>query len=104
MHFFGEETTLPAGPASLAERTDSALIPVAVYFKDGDGHILNVGDEIILPEAETRSEKVESAMQQVAVAFEEMIRRSPEQWHLFQPNWPSDREPSDHEPDDRRKP
>jgi KDO2-lipid IV(A) lauroyltransferase len=30
--------------------------------------------------------------QDMAHALEELIRLAPEQWHLFQPNWPSDRE------------
>ncbi len=30
--------------------------------------------------------------QALAVEFEELIRAAPEQWHLLQPNWPSDRE------------
>jgi len=28
--------------------------------------------------------------QELARRFEELIRAAPEQWHLMQPNWPSD--------------
>jgi len=28
----------------------------------------------------------------MALSLEGLIRLAPEQWHLFQPNWPSDRE------------
>ena len=28
--------------------------------------------------------------QDLARALEDLIRRAPEQWHLLQPNWPSD--------------
>ncbi|MTA40097.1 MAG: hypothetical protein F2560_03555 [Actinobacteria bacterium] len=28
--------------------------------------------------------------QAIAHELEELIRRAPEQWHMFQPNWPSD--------------
>src|SRR6478672_10222913 len=38
VEFFGERTTLPAGPATLALRTGAALLPVAVYFTEGRGH------------------------------------------------------------------
>jgi hypothetical protein len=31
--------------------------------------------------------------QEIAVHFEGFVRRAPEQWHLFQPNWPSERPP-----------
>jgi len=30
--------------------------------------------------------------QDIAHRFEELIRAHPEQWHVMQPNWPSDRE------------
>jgi phosphatidylinositol dimannoside acyltransferase len=30
--------------------------------------------------------------QDLATAFELLISDAPEQWHLFQPNWPSDYE------------
>jgi KDO2-lipid IV(A) lauroyltransferase len=29
--------------------------------------------------------------QALAHEFEDLIRAAPEQWHLLQPNWPSDR-------------
>jgi KDO2-lipid IV(A) lauroyltransferase len=28
---------------------------------------------------------------QIAKGLEQLIRKAPEQWHLLQPNWPSDR-------------
>lgn len=88
--FFGEMTTMPAGPTVLAELTDSALIPVAVYFKEGAGYRIEVGDTIVIPDAETRSERIALGVQLVADVLEAQIRKEPSQWHLFQPNWPSD--------------
>jgi len=29
--------------------------------------------------------------QELVSEIEALIRRAPDQWHLFQPNWPSDR-------------
>ncbi|MEN8040832.1 MAG: phosphatidylinositol mannoside acyltransferase [Actinomycetota bacterium] len=92
VEFFGEQTTVPAGPTALAELTDSALIPVAVYFKDGAGYRIEVGETIEIPPADTRAERIRLGSQLVAAALEAQIRKQPSQWHLFQPNWPSDRE------------
>ena len=41
---------------------------------------------------EDRQERIRLATQELAAVFEEIVRREPAQWHLFQPNWPSDRE------------
>lgn len=84
VEFFGERTTLPAGPATLASRLGVPLMPTAVYFK-GDGHHAVVRPPLALtgdPQADTQA---------LAHELEDLIRAAPEQWHLFQPNWPSDR-------------
>jgi KDO2-lipid IV(A) lauroyltransferase len=33
---------------------------------------------------------VAAGTQKLATELESLIRRAPEQWHMFQPNWPSD--------------
>ena len=33
---------------------------------------------------------VQRVTQDLAHSLEELVRRAPEQWHLMQPNWPSD--------------
>jgi KDO2-lipid IV(A) lauroyltransferase len=91
VEFFGEKTTLPPGPATLAIRNDAPLFPVASYFK-GEGHHVVVRPAIPVPEEGTRSEKVRAMTQTLAHEFEGLIREAPDQWHLLVPNWPSDRE------------
>lgn len=94
VEFFGERTTMPAGPAALAERTGAALLPVGAYFRKGRGHTLEVEPPIPVPDLDTKEARVAWMTQELADAFEVLIRKAPEQWHLFQPNWPSDRESS----------
>ncbi|MDG2026213.1 MAG: phosphatidylinositol mannoside acyltransferase [Acidimicrobiales bacterium] len=89
VEFFGERTTLPAGPASLALRTGSPLLPTAVYWKDGSrwGHVMPAVD------TERRGKlraDIARVTQDLAYAFEHLISAAPEQWHMLQPNWPSD--------------
>ncbi len=95
VEFFGERTTIPAGPVALADLTDAALIPVAVYFQDGPGYRIVVRDALELPGGDNRSDRVAKGAQALAHVLEEMIREAPAQWHLFQPNWPSDRSGED---------
>ncbi|HVC71308.1 MAG TPA: phosphatidylinositol mannoside acyltransferase [Acidimicrobiales bacterium] len=91
VEFFGERTTLPAGPATLALRTGAVLLPTAVYGGPGRDH----SAVIMAPVATGRTGRLRADVtrvtQQVAHDLEQLIRRAPDQWYLFQPNWPSDR-------------
>lgn len=91
VEFFGEATTLPAGPAALAERTGAVLLPVGTYFGEGGRFDFVVEPPLEVAAGETREERVAGTAQALATAFERIVRRAPEQWHLLQPNWPSDR-------------
>ena len=89
VEFFGEKTTLPAGPAVLALRTGSPLIPSAVYWRDNTRHAVST------PPLDTRRhgklrQDVARVTQDLARDFEYLISLAPEQWHMLSPNWPSD--------------
>ena len=92
VEFFGERTTLPAGPATLALRAGAPVLPTAVYFA-GPGHHAVVRPPIALDRAGRLRDDVTRLTQALAHELEGLIRAAPEQWHLFQPNWPSDRQP-----------
>jgi phosphatidylinositol dimannoside acyltransferase len=88
--FFGERTTFPAGPATLSLRTGAVILPNAV-FQEGD-----FAHGIIRPPLHfERSSKLRadiSALTQLLVSeLETLIRLAPEQWHVLQPVWPTDR-------------
>ncbi len=93
--FFGEETTMPPGPVALALRSGSPLLVVGSYFKKGRGHRYVISDPLRLPEEGTKEERLAAGVQMLAAALEDKIRLAPEDWHLFVPNWPSDREESE---------
>ena len=92
--FFGEPTTMPSGPATLALRTGAAILPCAVYFEGRRGHHGVVRPPVPLERSGRFRDGVAATTQRLAREFEILIRRAPEQWHLLQPNWPSDRDPS----------
>ena len=99
--FFGERTRLPAGPALLALRTGAPLMACCVLF-EGDHH-----RGIVMPPLDTARrdglrKDVERITQDLADALASLVRRAPEQWHVFQPNWPSDTKPQVSGPPRRR--
>ena len=92
VEFFGERTTLPAGPALLAKRTGAPLLPTAVYFRGRTGHHGRVEGPIRADPAVRLRDDLVRMTQELATALEELIAAAPDQWHLLGPNWPSDLE------------
>lgn len=89
--FFGEKTTVPAGPAFFSLRTGAPLIAAAVYFtRRVDGHHTIVRPQIALAERGGLRDDISKLSQLLVHELETLIRRAPEQWHVFSPNWPSD--------------
>ena len=94
--FFGERVTFPAGPASVLFRTKAPLCVAGVYsvrLEDG-----RYGWEAhITPPLDVPTERSDSAIievtQAIADELERMIAKRPEEWHVMQPFWPSDRQP-----------
>lgn len=91
VEFFGEGTTLPGGPAVLALRSGATLLPAAVYF-DGARHHAVVRPPVPIERRDGFRADVARITQTVACELEELVRVAPQQWHLLQPNWPSDHE------------
>ena len=89
VEFFGERTTLPGGAALLALRSGAPLVPVAVFVQGNNHHA------VVLPPLDTQRRgrlraDVQRVTQEMANALEVLICRDPTQWHVLQPNWPSD--------------
>jgi KDO2-lipid IV(A) lauroyltransferase len=91
VEFFGERTTMPAGPATLALRTGAPILPCAAYFTP-TGHRAVIRPPVPTERRGSLREDVGRITQAVAEELEVLIRAEPEQWHLMAPNWPSDHE------------
>jgi KDO2-lipid IV(A) lauroyltransferase len=89
VEFFGEQTLLPAGPATIALRTGAPLIPVGVYFR-GDRHFAEVRPPVPAVRVGGFRDDVQRITQALAHELEGLVQAAPEQWHVLQPNWPSD--------------
>ena len=91
VQFFGETTTVPAGPAFFALRTGASLLPMATFFTPGaNGHKAVIRPALVVERQGSLREDVLRISQLLMFEIENLIRQAPEQWHLFQPNWPSD--------------
>jgi KDO2-lipid IV(A) lauroyltransferase len=89
--FFGEQTTIPAGPAFFSLRTGAPILPVAVYFtRRVDGHHAVVRPALEFTRSSGLRDDIQRLSQLLVNELEHLIKRAPEQWHLFSPNWPSD--------------
>ena len=91
VEFFGETTTMPAGPATLALRTGAVLVTGAVYSGPGRDHRAVVEPPLDTERQGTLRADVARLTQEIATRLEGLIRQAPEQWHVFQPLWLADR-------------
>jgi lauroyl/myristoyl acyltransferase len=91
VEFFGESTTMPAGPATLALRTGATLVTGVVYSGPARDHRAIIEPPIDLTRQDSLRKDVARITQEIATRFEGLIRRAPEQWHVFQPLWSKDR-------------
>jgi KDO2-lipid IV(A) lauroyltransferase len=86
VRLFDAWTTLPAGPALLAARTRSTIVPIVIRRAD-EGHFhVEYRDPITVASSEPA--ELARATQRLADALAESIRAAPEQWYSFKPIWP----------------
>jgi KDO2-lipid IV(A) lauroyltransferase len=84
--FFGRETSIPGGAATLALRTGSPVVPAALVRRpDGKGYLVHIGAPIVSEHGEDAS----MVMQRVMSWLEGIIRRYPDQWFMFRHMWPT---------------
>ncbi len=90
---FGEPASLPAGPAVLALLTGAPVLPVGLWYDEARA-LGRVFDPIPIPTSGTREEKITAITQGIAEAFEASIREHGTDWHMMQPVWLADLDPS----------
>jgi len=87
---FGAWTTLPAGPALLAAKHGSTILPFSIN-RQPDGTFKAAADEPIHVASDSPAD-LASATQRIATALEAQISPAPEQWYIFKPIWPESAE------------
>lgn len=86
VRLFGAWTTLPAGPAMLAAKTSSRILPVSIRRQSGDLFHVSFAPTIDVPSSSPAD--LQRATQSLADALAATIAAAPEQWYSFKPIWP----------------
>lgn len=92
----GEPARLPAGPALLAMRTGSVLLPVVSYY-DGTHTRVDFGPQLTTSAPRVR-DGVRDLTQQWADVVGDAARHHARDWHMLQPVWDADRRPREAAP------
>jgi phosphatidylinositol dimannoside acyltransferase len=87
MPFFGRLAPIPLGPAAIALRTGTPILPVCVYRLPDDTYQAEAAPLVFAHDTgDHRADQVR-ATEQVLRQLEEFIRRHPEQWHVPHRIW-----------------
>jgi KDO2-lipid IV(A) lauroyltransferase len=87
VRLFDAWTTVPAGPATLAAKTGSRILPISIH-RDRDG-VFQVSLQSPIDVPSTDPAELQRASQAMADALADAIRGAPEQWYSFKPLWPA---------------
>jgi phosphatidylinositol dimannoside acyltransferase len=88
VRLFGAWTALPAGPATLAAKTGSRILPISIRRQpDGRFHV-HWPEPIDVPSSDPS--ELQRATQAIADALAANIGAAPEQWYSFKSMWPAD--------------
>jgi KDO2-lipid IV(A) lauroyltransferase len=87
VQLFGAWTTLPAGPATLAAKTGSRILPIAIRRTTTGGFQVSWAPPIDVPPGDPAA--LQRATQAMADALAVTIGTAPEQWYSFKPIWPA---------------
>jgi phosphatidylinositol dimannoside acyltransferase len=87
VRMFGQWTALPAGPATLAAKTGSRILPITIRRRPDGTFLVTWADPIDLDSDDPAN--LQYATQAIADALASTIAAAPEQWYNFKPIWPA---------------
>ncbi len=87
VRFFGRATTVPAGAAALALRSNARILG-AYIVRSGNEWVAHISPAIPQPETGDPGRDLEAVMQSLFDWLERVIRQYPDQWFMFRPMWP----------------
>ena len=87
MPFFGKAAPIPLGPAAIARRTGTPLLPVCVYRLPDDSYIAEGTAPIFVETTDDARQDQVHATGQLLRRIEQFIQSHPEQWHVPHRIW-----------------
>ena len=87
VRLFDAWTTLPSGPAALAAKTKSRILPITIRRSDSESFHVSWAEPIEV--ASTEPAELQRATQAMADALASTIAAAPSQWYSFKPMWPA---------------
>jgi phosphatidylinositol dimannoside acyltransferase len=87
VRLFGAWTALPAGPATLAAKTGSRILPITIRRQPDDTFTVSWPEPIDVTSSDPA--ELQRATQAMADALAATIAAAPDQWYSFKPIWPS---------------
>ena len=87
VRFFDGWTAFPAGPATLAAKTGSRILPVTIRRQPDD--TFHVAFQTPIDLASDEPAVLQRATQAMADALAVTVGAAPEQWYSFKPIWPA---------------
>jgi KDO2-lipid IV(A) lauroyltransferase len=86
VEFFGRAALLPRGPASLARRSGATVL-VACGVRAGYGYRGIVSGPVPIQRTQDAESDDRENSRRLAAIFEDIIRRHPDQWLMFDNLW-----------------
>jgi KDO2-lipid IV(A) lauroyltransferase len=87
--FFGRPAHIPEGPAAIALRKGTPLLPVCVYRLPDDTYQAVGYPPIVAQPTGDREKDLRRVMESLVAHLEQIIRAHPDQWHMPHPIWQS---------------
>ena len=84
---FGKWTALPAGPATLAAKTGSRILPITIRRRPDDTFLVTFPGPIDVVSSDPA--ELQRTTQAMADALASTIAAAPNQWYSFKPIWPA---------------
>ena len=89
MRFFGRDARIPSGPAALALRLGTPLLPVCVYRLPDDSYQAVGLPPLIAEPSGDRDADLKRVTADLLHTLEDFVRQHPDQWHVPHVIWDS---------------